>query len=185
MPSSLLPDTRLELLVAVAENEVIGRANGLPWRLPDDLKRFKRMTLGKPVLMGRKTYESIGKALPERQNLVMSRTASPRVSDSASPPELSAAFAPPDAQVIANLPAALEAAAHASVLMVIGGGEIYAQTLPHAHRIHLTLVHTRVPDGDAFFRGWQGPQFRQVDIEYHAADARHAHPFSFITLERT
>ncbi len=163
------PEPRIELVVAVSENDVIGRGNELPWRLPDDLKRFKRITIGNPVLMGRKTYESIGKALPGRLNLVMSR---------------SPGFAPADAQVVAGLPAALAAAANAPVVMVIGGGEIYAQTLPHARRIHLTLVHLQIEGGDAFFPGWSGPQFRQTALEYHAADARHAHPFSFITLER-
>jgi dihydrofolate reductase len=126
--------------------------------------------MGHPILMGRKTYESIGKALPGRRNLVMSR---------------SAQFAPADASVVVNLPAALEAAVDAPVLMVIGGSEIYAQTLPHAQRIHLTLVHTQIDGGEAFFRGWRGPQFRQADLEYHTADERHAYPFSFITLERS
>jgi dihydrofolate reductase len=170
MPSAPAPTPRIELVVATSDNDVIGVGNALPWRLPEDLKRFKSITMGHPILMGRKTYESIGKALPGRRNLVMSR---------------SAQFAPADASVVVNLPAALEAAVDAPVLMVIGGSEIYAQTLPHAQRIHLTLVHTQIDGGEAFFRGWRGPQFRQADLEYHTADERHAYPFSFITLERS
>lgn len=170
MSNASAPTPRIELVVAVSDNDVIGVRNALPWRLPEDLKRFKSITMGHPVLMGRKTYESIGKALPGRRNLVMSR---------------SAQFAPADASVVVNLPAALDEAADAPLLMVIGGSEIYEQTLPLAQRIHLTLVHAQIAGGDAFFRGWRGPQFRQAALEYHAADARHAHPFSFITLERT
>ena len=170
MSNAPAPTPRIELVVAVSDNDVIGVGNALPWRLPEDLKRFQRITMGHPVLMGRKTYESIGKALPGRRNLVMSR---------------SAQFDPADASVVVNLPAALDEAADASLLMVIGGSEIYEQTLPLTQRIHLTLVHTQVAGGDAFFRRWRGPQFRQAALEYHAADARHAHPFSFITLERT
>lgn len=169
MPNHAAPTPRIELVVAASENDVIGVSNALPWRLPEDLKRFKRITMGHPILMGRKTYESIGKALPGRRNLVMSR--SPQ-------------FAPADAEVVVNLPDAIERCADSPQLMVIGGGEIYAQTLPHAHRIHLTLVHTQIAGGDAFFCGWRGPQFRQAGIEYHAADAQHVFPFSFVTLER-
>jgi dihydrofolate reductase len=159
----------IELVVAVSDNDVIGRGNQLPWHLSDDLKRFKNLTLGKPILMGRKTYESIGKALPGRLNLVMSR---------------SAGFAPADAVVVSGVEAARAAAGAAPGLMVIGGSEIYALALPAASRIHLTLVHTRIEDGDAFFRGWRGPQWLQESSEEHAADARHAYPFSFLTLVR-
>src|SRR5271165_805718 len=131
----------MELIVAVAENDVIGRANRLPWRLSADLRRFKTLTLGKHVLMGRKTYESIGHALPGRTNLVLSR---------------SPTFAPGDCGVVASLDAARGAAGSGTVLMVIGGAEIYRQCLPFASRIHLTLVHARVEDGDTFFDGWRG-----------------------------
>src|SRR5580700_273186 len=106
----------LELVVAVAENDVIGRRNGLPWHLPADLRHFKSLTVGKPVLMGRKTYESIGKALPGRMNIVLSRSAD---------------FSPADCVVVKSLPDARVAAAP-STLMVIGGAEIYRQCLPFA-----------------------------------------------------
>ena len=159
----------LELVVAVAENDVIGRRNGLPWRLSGDLRHFKSLTLGRPILMGRKTYESIGRALPGRVNLVMTRT-----------PEFRAA----DCVVVGSLESACAAAGVGSTLMVIGGAEVYRQCLPFANRIHLTLVHARVEDGDAFFSGWRGAEWRETSRERHPADERNVHPYSFITLDR-
>jgi dihydrofolate reductase len=158
----------LELVVAVAENDVIGRGNGLPWRLSADLRHFKSLTMGKPILMGRKTFESIGRALPGRVNLVMTRA-----------PEFRAA----DCVVVGSLDSAC-AAAGAGTLMVIGGAEVYRQCLPFASRIHLTLVHARVEDGDAFFSGWRGAEWRESSRERHPADDRNDHPYSFITLDR-
>ncbi len=159
----------LEFVVAVAENDVIGRANGLPWRLPADLKHFKSLTLGKPVLMGRKTYQSIGKALPGRTNIVLTRSGD---------------FAPPDARVARDLATAYAAAEGAAALMVIGGAEVYAQCLAFAQRIHLTLVHTQVSDGDAFFAGWRGAEWRERERVRREADESNAHAMSFVTLER-
>jgi len=159
----------MELLVAASENDVIGRANRLPWRLSADLRRFKALTLGKCVLMGRKTYESIGRALPGRTNLVLSR---------------STEFAPGDCTVLATLEAARMAAGTASPLMVIGGAEIYRLCLPFASRIHLTLVHTRIEDGDAFFGGWRDPEWRETARERHESDDKNSCAYSFITLER-
>ncbi len=160
----------MELVVAVSENDVIGRGNRLPWRLPADLRRFKALTLGKHVLMGRRTYESIGKALPGRTNLVLSR---------------SPAFAPGDCTVVSGIDAARAAAGEAAVLMVIGGAEVYRQCLPLTSRIHLTLVHTTIEDGDAFFDGWRGSQWRESGRERHEADDRNSCAFSFVTLERS
>jgi dihydrofolate reductase len=160
----------MELVVAVSENDVIGRGNQLPWRLPADLRRFKALTLGKYVLMGRKTYESIGRALPGRTNLVMSR---------------SRTFAPSDCTVVATVDDARIAAGAESVLMVIGGAEIYRQCLPFASRIHLTLVHTRIEGGDTFFDGWRSAEWREMSRERHEADAANSCAYSFVTLERS
>src|SRR5450631_7897 len=160
----------MELVIAAAENDVIGRGNRLPWRLPADLRRFKALTLGTCVLMGRKTYESIGRALPGRTNLVLSR---------------SRAFAPGDCTVVAALKDAQIAAGTASTLMVIGGAEIYRLCLPLASRIHLTLVHTRIEDGDTFFGGWRSPEWRESERERHEPDDKHSCAYSFITLERS
>jgi dihydrofolate reductase len=159
----------LELVLAVAENDVIGRGNQLPWHLPADLRHFKSLTFGKPVLMGRKTYESIGKALPGRKNIVLSR---------------SPGFSPGDCVVVKTLDEARMAAGSARALMVIGGAEIYRQCLPFARRIHLTLVHTRIENGDTVFAGWRGAEWRESSRERHEADDKNAFAYSFITLER-
>jgi dihydrofolate reductase len=159
----------LELVVAVSENDVIGRGNQLPWRLPADLRHFKLLTMGRPILMGRKTYESIGKALPGRVNLVLSR---------------SPGFVPSDCTVVSSLENAQIAAGTKSPLMVIGGAEIYRLCMPLANRIHLTLVHTRVEDGDAFFSDWRAVRWRESSRDRFAADEKNPHPYSFITLDR-
>lgn len=168
MPGCL--NAALELVVAAAENGVIGRGNRLPWHMPADLKHFKTLTLGKAVLMGRKTYESIGKALPGRTNIVLSRA-----------PE----FSPRDCIVVHTLDGARAAAGAHDALMVIGGAEIYRQCLPLAGRIHLTLIHTCILDGDVFFTDWRGRGWVQSSCEHHAADDKNAYAYSFITLERT
>jgi dihydrofolate reductase len=160
----------LELVVAVAENDVIGRGNQLPWHLPADLRHFKSLTFGKPVLMGRKTYESIGKALPGRTNIVLSRSAD---------------FSPDDCVVVRTLDDARVAAGAHPALMVIGGAEIYRQCLPLARRIHLTLVHAQIEDGDTVFAGWRGAEWDASAQERHDADDKNGHPYSFITLDRT
>jgi len=157
----------MQIVVAVSENGVIGRRNQLPWHLSADLRRFKALTLGKPVLMGRRTYESIGHALPGRLNLVLSRSAD---------------FAPHGCTVVASLEAARNAAG--AEIMVIGGAEIYRQCLALTSRIHLTLVHTRIEDGDAFFDGWRGPEWRETFLERHPADEKNSCAYSFVTLDR-
>jgi dihydrofolate reductase len=159
----------VELVVAAAENNAIGRAGALPWHLPADLRHFKALTLGHDILMGRKTYESIGKALPGRTNWVLSR---------------SPGFAPADCKTARTLAEAQPAAGTESPLMVIGGAEIYRLCLPSARRIHLTLVHTEIKDGDTFFADWRGPEWVESSRQRHEADASNAHAYSFITLER-
>jgi dihydrofolate reductase len=159
----------LELVVAVAENDVIGRGNSLPWHLPADLRHFKSLTMGKPILMGRRTYESIGKALPGRLNIVLSR---------------SPGFASNDCIVVNTVDAARNAARTRRALMVIGGAEIYRQCLPEACRIHLTLVHTRIEDGDTEFSGWRGCEWSETSRERHEADDKNSYAYSFVTLER-
>jgi dihydrofolate reductase len=160
----------LELVVAVSENDVIGRGNQLPWHLPADLRHFKSLTLGKPVLMGRKTYESIGKALPGRTNIVLSRSED---------------FAPDGCVVVKTLDDARIAAGAQAALMVIGGAEIYRQCLPLASRIHLTLVHTHIDDGDTIFAGWHGAEWHETSRIHHESDDKNAYSYSFITLERS
>ncbi|MDH5822181.1 dihydrofolate reductase [Luteimonas sp. RD2P54] len=157
----------MALIAAIDRNRAIGRGNALPWRLPDDLKRFKALTLGKPVLMGRRTAESLGRALPGRRNLVMTR-------GTRAPFE--------GMEAVGSLDAALERAAEeaAAALAVIGGGEIYALALPRATHLHLTHVDTAVEDADAFFPAFDRANWRIEAREAHPADARHAHAFEFV-----
>lgn len=155
----------LSLIVAVSENGVIGRANRLPWRLPEDLQRFRRLTTGHPVIMGRKTFESIGKPLPGRTSIVVSRTER---------------F--PGTITARSLDEALEEAARApgaDATFVIGGGEVYREALPLAARIHLTRVHARV-DGDATFPEL-GKEWVEVGREPCATCSP---PATFLILER-
>ena len=161
----------LVLIAALDRAHAIGRGHQLPWRLPDDLRRFKALTLGKPVLMGRKTAASLGRALPGRRNLVLTRTG--RV-----PFE--------GMQAVASVAEALRLSAEggASELCVIGGGEVYALCLPLASRMYLTHVDTAVEGADAFFPTFDPAQWRVVAREAHAADARHAHAFEFVEYDR-
>jgi dihydrofolate reductase len=152
----------------MAQNGVIGRDNALPWRLPEDLRRFKAATLGKPILMGRKTFESIGRALPGRVNLVLTRDR-----------DWSAA----GATVVHSVEEALSAASQAEELVVIGGAEIFRLVMPFARRIYLTHVHAEIP-GDTVFPDFDPTQWVDVGSEAHPADARHAHALTFMTLER-
>lgn len=160
--------TVLSLIAAMDENRLIGRNGALPWRLPADLQHFKALTLGKTVLMGRKTWDSLGRPLPQRDNWVLTRDRS---------------FAAAGARVFHALDEAL-AAAPAGELMVMGGGELYAQTLPQARRLYLTRVHTRVGDGDAWFPSWDPGDWRLTSEAAHSADERHAWPYCFQTWER-
>jgi dihydrofolate reductase len=156
------------LVVAVARGGVIGRDGKLPWHLPADLAHFKRLTLGHAVIMGRATFESIGKPLPQRLNIVLSRQ-----------PD----FAPPGVRVVASLADAYAlAAAHGGPAMVIGGARVYAQALPDAQRVELTQIHADVA-GDTHFPPL-GPDWREVAREDHTADARNAHAYSFFSYRR-
>ncbi len=159
---------RLELVVAAARNGVIGRDNGLPWHLPADLAHFKRVTLGHPILMGRRTWESIGRPLPGRQNIVLTRDP---------------AFHAGGATVVHTLAAARAAAAGAERLMVIGGEELFRACLDEAAVLHLTEVDADVA-GDVRFPPWRREEWQEVTREAHPADARHAYPYSFVTLRR-
>lgn len=158
----------LSIIVAVAENGVMGSGNQLPWRLPDDLKRFKALSLGKPIVMGRKTYDSIGRPLPGRLNIVISRQPGLQI---------------PGCTVVTSIDEALAAAQPAPEIVIVGGADIYQQVLPQVQVIHLTRVHANVA-GDVVFPRLREEEWREVGKEYHPADERHAHAFTFSTLER-
>ena len=156
------------LIVAVADNGVIGRENSLPWHLPEDLKRFKRLTMGKPMIMGRKTFESIGKPLPGRLNIVVTRDTNYRHEG---------------VRVVHDTDAALAAAGDAPEVMVIGGAELFRHFLARAGRIHLTRVHGNI-DGDVMWPALDIRQWEVIGRERHEADERHAYAMTFEVWEK-
>ena len=159
---------RLSIIVAMDRSGVIGREGELPWHLPDDLKRFKRITMGKPIIMGRRTHESIGRPLPGRRNIVLSSRTD---------------YAADGCEVQLSVAAAMAAVADAAEAMVIGGAALYAAILPQASRIYLTEVDAALT-GDVHFPVFDRMQWTELSREAHAADARHAHAFTFLVLER-
>ncbi len=159
----------IALIAALDSNFAIGFDNKLPWHLPDDLKRFKALTTGKTILMGRKTAQSLGRALPNRQNLVLSRSTH-------------APFA--GMQIVNSWQAAL-AACESDELMVIGGGEIYALALPHAQQMHLTHVDTILKQADAYFPVFDVSAWSEVYSEAHMRDEKHASAFRFVDYLKT
>ncbi|MBI3155086.1 MAG: dihydrofolate reductase [Burkholderiales bacterium] len=168
MPS-LDPDAapRLSLIAALAANGIIGAGNALPWRLPEDLKRFKALTLGHPVIMGRKTFESIGRPLPGRRNLIVTR---------------SAGYAAPGCETAGSLEAALAACRGTTdEVFVIGGAQLYAQALPLAQRLYLTEIAAEFP-GDAHFPAFDKAAWRESARERHRAEA--GWEFDFAVYER-
>jgi dihydrofolate reductase len=158
----------VSLVVAASTNNVIGRDGELPWHLPDDLRHFKRITTGKPVIMGRRTFESIGRPLPDRQNIVMTRD-----------PD----YAAEGCEVVASVAEAMDVAGDADEVMVIGGGQVYRDFLPRADRIYMTRVQAEV-QGDTRFPSIDGNTWRLVSSEHHAADDRHRHAFEMMVFER-
>ena len=161
---------RVAMIAALSRNRVIGRDNALPWHLPADLKYFKRVTMGKPLLMGRKTYESIGRALPGRTNIVLTRQS---------------AFAAPGIVVVADPRQALELARAegAEELMVIGGEEIYRVMLPLSTRLYLTEVDVQVA-GDAYFPDIDPVDWHELRREAFPAGDAGCSSYSFVVLER-
>ncbi len=159
---------KISIVVAASTNNVIGKEGGLPWRLPEDLRHFKKITMGKPVIMGRATWESIGHALPGRQNIVLSRQTG---------------FVAEGCDVAATADEALGIAGDAEEAMIIGGGHVYHQFLPQTDRIYLTRIHATV-EGDTFFPTLDKKAWLTVARESHAASAERKYAFEFLTLSR-
>jgi dihydrofolate reductase len=159
---------QVSLVVAMARNHVIGRDNALPWRLPEDLKHFKAVTMGKPVLMGRKTFESIGKVLPGRTNLVLTRDTGWKTEG---------------VVVVHSVAEALSRAADAQEVACIGGAEVFQLLMPLVTRIYLTRIDADIP-GDTVFPPLDPSQWREVESRKFASDARNAYDMTFVTLER-
>jgi dihydrofolate reductase len=158
----------LSLIAAVADNRVIGRDGGLPWRLPADLAHFKQLTMGKPIVMGRLTWESLPGLLPGRRHIVV--TATP-------------GYAAPGARVATDPAEALRLAGEVDEIMLIGGARLYATLLPAVARMYLTRVHAEIA-GDTHFPPYDAADWREVACERHAADAKNRYAYSFVTLER-
>ena len=160
--------TLLSLIVAADERGGIGRDGGLPWRLPEDLRRFRTLTMGKPIVMGRRTWDSIGRPLPGRRSIVVSRQPGLRIEG---------------AEVAGSLEEALAVAGDVPEVCVIGGAELYRAALPLVDVIHLTRVHADVA-ADTFLPAFDLSEWQVVASVERAADERHAHPLSFIELHR-
>jgi dihydrofolate reductase len=159
----------ISIIVAASENGVIGAGGALPWRLSDDLRHFKAVTMGKPIVMGRKTWESIGRPLPGRRNIVVTRQTG---------------FEAPGCDVVTSTEQAIAVAGNAEEVMIIGGSQVYALFLPVADRVYLTRVHAEV-EGDAFFPALDGGTWRLVSDARHTADERNEFDYSFRLYERT
>ena len=159
---------RICLIAAMAANRVIGRNNALPWHLPADLKRFKALTMGNPVVMGRKTYESIGRPLPGRRNLVITRNRD---------------YAVPGCDVVHSLEEALAACRDANEIFIIGGAELYRESLPHANCLEFTEIHAEF-EGDAVFPEISLDQWRETARETHGAGADAPFRYDFVRYER-
>lgn len=169
MPPQTLYPQALSLVVAVARNGVIGNQNALPWHLPDDLRYFKRVTLGKPVIMGRKTFVSIGRPLPGRHNIVLTRDTG---------------WTADGVEVAHDFAAALTAAAaHGPEAMVIGGADLFALGLPLARRLYLTEVFMD-PDGDVRFPAFNRAEWTETARTAGETDANGVHTHDFVVLER-
>jgi len=158
----------ISIIVAMADNRVIGIENRLPWRLPADMKWFRQHTMGKPVLMGRKTFDSIGKPLPNRRNIIITRDANLMIEG---------------CEVANSVEAALANCSEAPEVMIIGGASFYEQMLPRADRLYLTLVHAEVK-GDAHFPAIDLSEWREVERSDHSADTANSFNYSFVILER-
>lgn len=158
----------LSCIVAVSENGIIGREGDLPWHLPEDLERFKSLTMGHPMVMGRRTYESIGRPLPGRKSVVLTR---------------SDQFAPEGVTVVGSLDEALDACEGEDEVFVIGGASLFAEALPRADRLYLTRVHATI-EGDTFFPEETLDDFILLEEEHHPIDEKHRHPYSFQCYER-
>lgn len=158
----------INIIVAMADNRVIGKNNAMPWHLPADLKHFKAITMGHPVIMGRKTFESIGKALPNRRNIVVSRNHDYQASG---------------AEVVSSLEAALSLVEDQPEIFVIGGAQLFSQALPLAQKMYLTYIDLKV-EGDTFFPVWDKNQWEEVSCQFFELTPEFPYTYKFVDCER-
>ncbi|SKB99153.1 dihydrofolate reductase [Sphingobacterium nematocida] len=158
----------ITLVVAAAENNTIGKDNQMPWHLPNDFKYFKKSTLGHSIVMGRKTFESIGKPLPERRNIVLTRDQR---------------YTNPDVDVANSLTEVLTYCRDENEIFIIGGADIFKQALPLAQKVLLTRVHAEIA-GDTFFPELSASEWRLISQDKHSKDEKHAYDYTFEVWER-
>jgi dihydrofolate reductase len=159
----------VSLIWAMTDDRVIGIKNSLPWKLPADMKWFRQNTLGKPIIMGRKTFESFGaKPLPQRLNIIVSKDSD---------------YQAQDAIVVQSVETALQTAKDAEEVIIIGGASVYEQTLPLAKRLYMTIVHAKV-EGDAWFPEFNLSEWKEIQRVEHPADDKNPHACSFVIMER-
>ena len=160
---------KISMIAAMADDRVIGINNSLPWKLPNDMKWFRQQTMGKPIVMGRKTFESFGaKPLPGRTNIIITRDNN---------------YKAEGCIVVHSIEEAILAAGDVEEVMIIGGASFYQQMLPRAERLYLTFVHSKV-DGDAWFPEWNDNGWHQVERIDHESDEKNPHAHSFVVLEK-
>ena len=158
----------ISIIAAMGKNRVIGKNNSLPWKLPADMKHFQDLTTGKPVIMGRKTFESLGKPLPNRMNIIITRDQN---------------YKAEGCIVAHSLDDALKAAENQKEVMIIGGSQIYKEFLPRADKMYLTLIEADF-EGDAYFPGYKIEDWEEIDYKEHERDAKNQHNYTFLTLKR-
>ena len=159
---------RISAICAMSENRVIGHHNKLPWHLPADLRHFKKITMGKPILLGRKTYESIGRPLPERCNVVITRDVD---------------YKAPGCIVVNSIEHALKAVDYSDEVFVIGGALLYHQTLAMTQRLYLTIIHQEF-EGDAYFPAVNPDEWSEIERTSYQPDAANPYAYSFVILDR-
>jgi len=159
---------KVAIIVAMDKQGLIGRNNDLPWKLSADLKYFRRVTMGKPLVMGRNTHESIGRPLPGRKNIIVTSNANYHVDG---------------CTVVSSLDQALLACDDAEEVMVMGGASLYEQLLPQADRVYLTHVNAEL-EGDTWFPQWNKDQWQEISREDHQADEKNQYPYSFVVYDR-
>lgn len=167
-------EPRLVLVAAVAENGVIGRNGQLPWKIPGDLKHFKQLTIGKPVVMGRLTYESMGGPLPGRANIVLTRDHDYRATGATVVHDLAAALSLAEKEALK---------ANTNEIAIIGGNVVFTETLSRAHRLEITEVHGS-PEGDAYFPKFDRNEWKEVSRTGPHQEPKDSMPYSFVTYER-
>ncbi len=159
----MMKTAKISIIVAMAKNRVIGKDNDMPWHLPADLQHFRKMTLDKPIIMGRKTYESIGRPLPKRHNIIVSRNMDYKVDG---------------CDVVSSLGEAVEVAGEVDEVFIIGGGFLYDQTIDQADRLYLTFIDLEV-DGDTHFPDYEHLALKKIASEHHQKDEKNPYDYEF------